>query len=44
MEIARKSRKFHKKRLLVLGQEKKNYTLYDVGNDNTKFVQAGYKS
>ena len=43
MEIARKSRKFHKKRLLVLGQEK-NYTLYDVGTDNTQFVQAGYKS
>ena len=22
----------------------KNYTLYDVGTDNTQFVQAGYKS
>ena len=21
-----------------------NYTLYDVGTDNTQFVQAGYKS
>jgi len=22
----------------------KNYTLYDVGTDNTQFVQAGYKT
>ena len=22
----------------------KNYTLYDVGSDNTQFVQAGYHS
>ena len=22
----------------------KNYTLYDVGTDNTQFVQAGFKS
>ena len=22
----------------------RNYTLYDVGTDNTQFVQAGYKS
>ena len=43
MEIVRKSRKSRKKLLLVLGQEK-NYTLYDVGTDNTQFLQAGYKS
>ena len=23
---------------------RQNYTLYDVGTDNTQFVQAGYKS
>ena len=43
MEIVRKSRKFRKKAVIGIGAGK-NYILYDVGTDNTQFVQAGYKS
>ena len=32
-----------KKAVIGIGAGK-NYTLYDVGTDNTQFVQAGYKS
>jgi len=39
----KKEQKVPQKAVIGIGAGK-NYTLYDVGTDNTQFVQAGYKS
>ena len=39
----KKEQKVAQKAVIGIGAGK-NYTLYDVGIDNTRFVQAGYKS
>jgi len=39
----KKEHKVPQKAVIGIGSGK-NYTLYDVGTDNTQFVQAGYKS
>ena len=39
----KKEQKVPQKAVIGIGAGK-NYTLYDVGTDNTQFVKAGYKS